>query len=230
MRDTSSLSCTSSLELLYLPQQREQFQKCPLSICNSCSGNSPKNRGVGRTVCISSWESKPHVGQGDKSCGGAEPPEFLYWQPSPHTEQPLPPRAHCEPPPLSWDKLLVLSTWSRGWEMAGDACCVHLQANTQPVIVAHKSIYSSPEKCGCAGGQCAEFLSIPLSLKAFSCAAHADWKACGQLCCMERRQSSRCLKKPLGYEDRQREICFLRLPTHLSTGALDCSGRLKYTA
>lgn len=107
-----------------------------------------------------------------------------------------------------------------------DACCVHFQANTQPVIVAHKSIYSSPKKCGCAGGQCTEFLSIPLSLKAFSCAAHADWKACGQLCCTERRQSSRCLKKPLGYEDRQREICIPRLPTHLSTRALDRQAKI----
>lgn len=149
---------------------------------------------------------------------------------SPHSgcnaEQPLPPRAHCEPPPVSWVKLLVLTSWTKGWEVAGDACCVHLQANIQPVIVAHKSIYSSPEKCGCAGGQCTEFPSIPLSLKAFSCAAHADWKAHGQLCCLERRQSSRCLKKPLGYEDRQREICFLRLPTHLSTRALDGQAKI----
>lgn len=150
---------------------------------------------------------------------------------SPHSgcnaEQPLPPRAHCEPPPVSWDKLLVLTSWTRGWEVAGDACCVHLQANTEPVIVAHKSIYSSPEKCGCAGGQCTEFPSIPLSLKAFSCAAHADWKAHDQLCCLERRQSSRCLKKPLGYEDRGKSAfsgCQLICQQGLWTG------RLKYTA
>lgn len=33
----------------------------------------------------------------------------------------------------------------------------------------------------------------------------------------EERQSSRCLKKPLGDEYRQWEIGFLRLPSHLST-------------
>lgn len=143
-----------------------------------------------------------------------------------HTEQPLPPRAHCEPPPVSWDKLLVLTSWTRGWEVAGDACYVRLQAHTQPVIVAHKPIYSRPEKCGCAGGQRSEFLFIPLSLKAFSCAARAACKACGQLCCTERSQSSRCLKKPSGAEDRHREICFLRLPTHLSTRAPDRQAKI----
>lgn len=54
---------------------------------------------------------------------------------SPHSgcdaEQPLPPRAHCEPPPVSWEKLLVLTSQTRGWEVAEVACYVHLQANTQ---------------------------------------------------------------------------------------------------
>lgn len=118
--DTSSLSCTSSLELLHLPQQRWQFQKwCPLSICSSFSGNSPKNRGVGRTVYISSWQLEPHVAKQTRAVVEQSPRGTFTGSSrsgcnAEHTEQPLPPRAHCEPPPVSWDKLLVLTSWTRG--------------------------------------------------------------------------------------------------------------------
>jgi len=89
----------------------------------------------------------------------------------------LDPALSHEPPPAPAPrtKLLVVAPWMTGCELAGDARCAHFQANTQPVIVAHKSIYSSPDakKFGCAGGRRTEFLPPRLSLKAFGCAAHA---------------------------------------------------------
>lgn len=87
----------------------------------------------------------------------------------------LEPALSHEPTPVPCNKLLIVAPWRKGCKVAGDARYAHLQANTQPVIVACKSIYSSPdaEKFGCAGGRCTVFPSIPLSLKAFSCATHA---------------------------------------------------------
>lgn len=116
------------------------------------------------------------------SCSGAEPPRMpLMTAPAAMSTPPSIFAAVCILP-YSMSQLLShitsCSLLPLGLRDAKsqDAHYTHLQASAQLVIVAHKSIYSSPdaEKFGCAaGGRHTEFPSSPLLLKAFSCATHA---------------------------------------------------------
>lgn len=135
---------------------------------------------------------------------------------------PSTPSSHCEPPPVPYNKRLLVPIWMRGCKVTGDACYAHLQANAQPVIVTRKSIYSSPdaEKSGCAGGRRTEFLSLTLLLKAFSCVTHAYCAPAAGFATQKKRQSSRCLKKPLGDECRQGNLLSQVAKSYVNKGSV----------